>query len=67
MAQCVIAGGGDQEAGEKNISHFPVEEVQPGVRLCHQSGFGMTCDVVVRALHKNSQNNGSPPSIAVDS
>lgn len=68
MAQCVIPGGGDQNGSEKNISHFPVEEVQPVVRLCHQSGFGMTC-VVFRALHKNGQNkkvtgDGShPPSL----
>lgn len=55
MAQCVIPGGGDQDGGEKNISHFTVEEVQPVVWLCHQSGFGMTCVLVFRALHKKGQ------------
>lgn len=68
MAQRVIAGGGDQEGGEKNISHFPVEEVQPVDRLCYLSGFGTTCVLVFRALHKkNSQNNGPPPSVTVHS
>lgn len=53
MAQCVIPSGGDQDGGEKNISHLPVEEVQPVVRLCHESGFGMTRVLIFQALHKN--------------
>lgn len=56
MAQRVIPSGGDQDGGEKNIRHFPVEEVQPGVRLCHQSGFGMTLVLIFRALHKTHPN-----------
>lgn len=71
MTQGVIPGGGDQNGGEKNISHFAVKEVQPIVRLCHQSGFGMTCVLVFRALHKNSKRvpnsvtggRSQPPSL----
>lgn len=71
MAQCVIPGGGDQDRGEKDISHFPVEEVQPVVRLCHQSGFGTARVLVFRALHTNSQNKRVtggrvPPTITLD-
>lgn len=67
MAQSVIPVGGDQDGGKQNISHFLVEEVQPVVRLCHQSRFGRTCVVVLRALHKKSQDvrvtgDGSHPS-----
>lgn len=60
MAQRVIAGGGDQEGGEKNISHFPVEEVQPVDRLCYLSGFGTTCVLVFRALHKKTVRTMGP-------
>lgn len=52
VAQSVIPNSGDQESGEKDISHLPVEEVQSVVRLWHQSGFVSACVITFRALHK---------------
>lgn len=55
MAQGVVAISGDQNSGEKNIPHLPVEEVHPVVRLRHQGGLGFTCDVTFRALRSKER------------
>lgn len=50
VAQRVVPGGGDQDGGEEDVPHFPVEEVQPVVGLSHQGGLGAARVLVLGAL-----------------
>lgn len=52
MAQCVSFNSGDQDSGEQDISHLPVEEVYSVVGTWHQSGLGAACVISFRALGK---------------
>ena len=56
VSQRVIPSSGDEDGGEKDVSHLPVEEVLSVDRLWHQSGFGAACNITLRVLQNDSWN-----------
>lgn len=52
VAQCVVPNSSDEDSGEQDICHLPVEKVDSVVRLWHQSGLGGASVITFRALGK---------------
>ena len=55
MGHSLVFYGSDQQRGEQDVCHLPVEEVHSVVGLWHHGGMVSACGVVLHALVTWSQ------------